>query len=282
MAPKSVHGGAPAMRSHSGFLRVLTGRYLSQTMCKNLLQYKYDGEDRSAESGGARASDDTMARTSRSSCSLPLTRSLCSLLSFAVRPLVRSSSYLYRYVLQPMNGFLIQFVPLWAAPNLLTLTGLGLMVLGYLMTYYYSPTFEAQMPSWCYLACSLVLYGYQTIDNLDGRQARRTGSSSPLGLLFDHGVDALNCTFASMLLAAVYSIGNLGPVVVFLFWNIGFIPFVVATWEECQSRERQRGAGGTVSCEYMRDNYCMPARSCVLVCVRSLFSLARFKISPAS
>jgi ethanolaminephosphotransferase len=200
---KSVNGEKPAMRSHKGFLRFLTGRYLSQTMCKNLLQYKYDGEDR---------------------------------------------SYLYRFVLQPMNAFLIRFVPIWAAPNLLTLSGLMLMVIGYLMTYYYAPTFETVMPSWCYLACSFVLYGYQTIDNLDGRQARRTGSSSPLGLLFDHGVDALNCTFASLLLAAVYSIGNLGPVLLFLFWNIGFIPFVVATWEECQSlRDVKRGMSACLS-----------------------------------
>jgi len=28
-------------------------------------------------------------------------------------------------------------------------------------------------------------------DNLDGKQARRTNTSSPLGLLFDHGCDAL-------------------------------------------------------------------------------------------
>ena len=29
------------------------------------------------------------------------------------------------------------------------------------------------------------------LDNMDGKQARRTGSSSPLGMLFDHGCDAL-------------------------------------------------------------------------------------------
>jgi ethanolaminephosphotransferase len=40
--------------------------------------------------------------------------------------------------------------------------------------------------------------GSQTIDNLDGKQARRTKSSSPLGLLFDHGCDALNCTVATL------------------------------------------------------------------------------------
>ena len=28
------------------------------------------------------------------------------------------------------------------------------------------------------------------LDNVDGKQARRTGTSSPLGMLFDHGCDA--------------------------------------------------------------------------------------------
>jgi hypothetical protein len=32
---------------------------------------------------------------------------------------------------------------------------------------------------------------YSLLDNLDGRQARRTGTSSPLGELFDHGCDCL-------------------------------------------------------------------------------------------
>jgi ethanolaminephosphotransferase len=33
---------------------------------------------------------------------------------------------------------------------------------------------------------------------MDGKQARRTGSSSPLGLLFDHGCDAINSIFGSV------------------------------------------------------------------------------------
>ena len=35
------------------------------------------------------------------------------------------------------------------------------------------------------------LFVYQHMDAVDGKQARRTGNSSPLGLLFDHGCDAL-------------------------------------------------------------------------------------------
>ena len=29
-----------------------------------------------------------------------------------------------------------------------------------------------------------------TLDGIDGKQARRTGSSSPLGEMFDHGLDS--------------------------------------------------------------------------------------------
>ena len=38
---------------------------------------------------------------------------------------------------------------------------------------------------------------YQTLDNMDGKQARKTKSSSPLGLLFDHGCDAMNSILGS-------------------------------------------------------------------------------------
>lgn len=37
----------------------------------------------------------------------------------------------------------------------------------------------------------------QTMDNADGKQARRTGTSSPMGELFDHGCDALNSASSS-------------------------------------------------------------------------------------
>lgn len=31
------------------------------------------------------------------------------------------------------------------------------------------------------------LFAYQSLDAIDGKQARRTGASGPLGELFDHG-----------------------------------------------------------------------------------------------
>jgi ethanolaminephosphotransferase len=49
---------------------------------------------------------------------------------------------------------------------------------------------------------------YQTFDNVDGKQARRTGTSSGLGELFDHGIDSLNCTLASLLETAAMGLGT--------------------------------------------------------------------------
>ena len=41
-----------------------------------------------------------------------------------------------------------------------------------------------------------------TLDGIDGKQARRTGSSSPLGEMFDHGLDAWA---TSLLVVNMYS-----------------------------------------------------------------------------
>ena len=49
---------------------------------------------------------------------------------------------------------------------------------------------------------------YSTMDNVDGKQARRTGTSSGLGELFDHGIDSLNCTLASLLETAAMGLGT--------------------------------------------------------------------------
>ena len=41
------------------------------------------------------------------------------------------------------------------------------------------------------------------MDNVDGKQARRTGSSSPLGMVFDHGLDAITAYSLTISIAAV-------------------------------------------------------------------------------
>ncbi len=43
-----------------------------------------------------------------------------------------------------------------------------------------------------YFFTALGLFLYQSLDAIDGKQARRTSSSSPLGELFDHGCDSVS------------------------------------------------------------------------------------------
>ena len=50
----------------------------------------------------------------------------------------------------------------------------------------------AQVPRWACFVCCLGLFIYQSLDAIDGKQARRTNTQSPLGELFDHGCDSLS------------------------------------------------------------------------------------------
>lgn len=71
------------------------------------------------------------------------------------------------------------------------------------------------------------------MDGIDGKQARRTGTSSPLGELFDHGLDALNCTVGSVALIGALGLGGSWRSLLVLF--TAMTPFWYATWEEYQT-----------------------------------------------
>ncbi|CAH9128873.1 unnamed protein product [Cuscuta epithymum] len=136
-------------------------------------------------------------------------------------------SYVAKYVLQPFWSRCVNFFPLWMPPNMITLTGFLFLVTSALLGYIYSPKLDSPPPRWVHFAHGLLLFLYQTFDAVDGKQARRTNSSSPLGELFDHGCDALACTFESL---AFGSTAMCGPAT-FWFWFISVVPFYCATWE---------------------------------------------------
>ncbi|XP_039054684.1 choline/ethanolaminephosphotransferase 1-like [Hibiscus syriacus] len=136
-------------------------------------------------------------------------------------------SYLAKYVLQPFWNRFVTFFPLWMPPNMITLTGFMFLVISALLGFVYSPRLDTPPPRWVHLAHGLLLFLYQTFDAVDGKQARRTNSSSPLGELFDHGCDALACAFETMAFGSTAMCGA-GS---FWFWAISAIPFYSATWE---------------------------------------------------
>eukprot|EP00210_Caulerpa_lentillifera_P004401 g4199.t1 len=79
---------------------------------------------------------------------------------------------------------------MWLAPNLITLAGLLAVVLSYWMIVVFQPNFEGSSPSWVMIYAGIAVVLYANLDCIDGKQTRRTGTSSPLGQLFYHGCDA--------------------------------------------------------------------------------------------
>ncbi|RHZ61702.1 hypothetical protein Glove_346g63 [Diversispora epigaea] len=134
------------------------------------------------------------------------------------------------YVLKPYWNWAIGLFPMWMAPNLITLSGLSFVFVNVICIIIWIDDLVGPGPRWIYWTFPISLWLYSTFDNVDGKQARRTGTSSPLGELFDHGCDALNCTFGSIVLAASLGLGHSEYVVALLLLTI--VPFYFSTWEE--------------------------------------------------
>eukprot|EP00178_Gracilaria_changii_P020015 TRINITY_DN580_c0_g1_i3.p1 TRINITY_DN580_c0_g1~~TRINITY_DN580_c0_g1_i3.p1 ORF type:complete len:398 (+),score=43.36 TRINITY_DN580_c0_g1_i3:153-1346(+) len=140
-------------------------------------------------------------------------------------------SIMRQYVMNPMYNRLVYAFPTWVAPNTITLSGFVLIIISHLQLVYYSVDLSQQAPRAVYAFACLALFSYMVLDNLDGKQARRTNSSSALGQLFDHGCDALNVTLSGMSLLATIQMGcNTESMMVML--TLGHTMLFMATLEE--------------------------------------------------
>ncbi|XP_073998003.1 choline/ethanolaminephosphotransferase 1 bbc isoform X9 [Rhodnius prolixus] len=110
--------------------------------------------------------------------------------------------------LQPWWDWLVSKIPLWLAPNLITIIGLIINILTTLVLVYYSPDAKAEAPWWAFILCALGLFAYQSLDAIDGKQARRTGTSTPLGELFDHGCDSVSTVFVAISACIAVQLGS--------------------------------------------------------------------------
>jgi ethanolaminephosphotransferase len=115
------------------------------------------------------------------------------------------------------------------SPNLITLLGFIFVVVNFIIVLIFQPDLETPGPSWIYFSFAISIWLYSTFDNVDGKQARRTNTSSPLGELFDHGVDALNCTTGAIIQSAGIATG-LGNYT-FLAAALATTNFFFCTWE---------------------------------------------------
>lgn len=80
-----------------------------------------------------------------------------------------------------------------------------------------------------------MVFTYYTLDNIDGKQARRTGNSSPLGMCMDHGCDALGVTFIALGVAKV--IGFNDEALILFSGQIAVLgSFWLSTWAQYHSK----------------------------------------------
>jgi ethanolaminephosphotransferase len=116
------------------------------------------------------------------------------------------------------------------------------LVNAYFLTYYdyyfgassdSLPEYEP-VPKWVWVACAFSHFMAHTLDGIDGKQARRTGSSGPLGELMDHGLDSWTTLFVPFCIYSLFGRADYSfePLrVLFIFWAI-FVTFYFSHWEK--------------------------------------------------
>lgn len=143
-------------------------------------------------------------------------------------------------LINPLWVRLTTFLPRWLAPNLVTLIGTAPLVALYIMYAFTSPKLDGDAPPWLLLVGGVCVLFYQTMDAMDGKQARRTQSSSPLGQLVDHGCDCL-CMLSHNVQAVAVFHGR--PLFVFLLLTVTQLVFFVAQFEEYHTGVLNTSAG---------------------------------------
>lgn len=135
-----------------------------------------------------------------------------------------------KYILRHWWNWVAEWMPRWLAPNMITLIGLFFILINIATVAIYMPDLQSEAPRWVYFSFAIGLFSYQTLDNVDGKQARKTGTSSPLGELFDHGIDSLNCVLGGLIQCAAIGTGQ-------SFYSVFIVivacwPMYLSTWEE--------------------------------------------------
>ena len=141
-------------------------------------------------------------------------------------------SLLYNKCMSPCLNKVVNYIPTFIAPNLITLISLCFNILASIISYNDGGfDFEYKLkPNTCIIIGSFQLL-YQLLDNIDGKQARRTGNSTPFGMLMDHGCDVFTNIFTSYNLSKLLLVGNDDYLSFSVFFGL-LLGFYMMTFEE--------------------------------------------------
>ncbi|KAH7105087.1 hypothetical protein BKA62DRAFT_691625 [Auriculariales sp. MPI-PUGE-AT-0066] len=141
-----------------------------------------------------------------------------------------------KYILNPFWNEFVKLWPKWVAPNTITFIGLSTVFFNFCTLLYFDPAYLGENggavgpPNWVYFTWAAGLFFYQSMDAIDGKQARRTGMAGPLGEMFDHGCDAMNTTLENILFFRALGLNR-------SWWTVAsqvasLMNFYLTTWEE--------------------------------------------------
>ncbi|GAB0099330.1 ethanolaminephosphotransferase 1 [Sergentomyia squamirostris] len=140
------------------------------------------------------------------------------------------TSLLSMYVMHPFWNWCVKYFPRWLAPNLITFTGFLLTVATFMLIGYFDYNFTAAdeevnpIPQWVWFVAALGIFFAYNLDGIDGKQARRTGTSGPLGELFDHGLDSYSAALIPIYIFTLFGVTDLPPIR--MFYVISYIIFL--------------------------------------------------------
>ncbi|KAI1902002.1 hypothetical protein AGOR_G00040230 [Albula goreensis] len=145
------------------------------------------------------------------------------------------------YVMQHLWNRIVKVVPLWIAPNLLTFSGFLLILINYLLLSFYDWNYTASgpgsqhAPDWVWSVSGLATFSAYALDSIDGKHARRTMSSSPLGELFDHGLDSWATSLFTLSLFSVFGISvdsGVSAYTLYCVLCVILLTFIISHWEK--------------------------------------------------
>jgi ethanolaminephosphotransferase len=103
-------------------------------------------------------------------------------------------------------------LPYALSPNMVTLIGMLAQLTGIFIIMIWDPTLSIELSKCTNYYYIFIIFVGQTMDAIDGKHARKTKRTSPLGQLMDHGCDAFSNSFITIMacqsLGYSYSIGT--------------------------------------------------------------------------
>ncbi|KAL7040048.1 hypothetical protein ACKWTF_000239 [Chironomus riparius] len=141
--------------------------------------------------------------------------------------------------MHPFWNWIVKFVPPYVAPNLITFSGFMLTVFNYILIGYYDYYFHVAngtegyvIPRWVLIVAGINVFVAYTLDGIDGKQARKTGTSTPLGELFDHGLDSYSSIFIMIYLFSLFGTNDLPAVRMHFITYCVYLNFYLTHFEK--------------------------------------------------